>query len=237
MKSVPEYGCNAGLSHSAALEQLHSVLAQIRPQDVANAFLYSLSTRALEYRSALGSFYYAKAIPDHKSTDDWHCYLCGWYKNGSRDFCDEREKYGGIQHSNLDYALFDLEQFLKLPKVVPTQADVRILQDILACIGELDPVNKAGKLRDLISKKKIFKTNKKEITTILEILGICGILASEAHPGYEKRFADEYDRAPTEHTNDMQYPLNHWRAKDGINASRFAEVFGFPLICAMPPID
>ena len=56
------------ISHDETLKQLHTVLEKIKPQDVANAFLYSLSTRKLEYRSALGSYWYAQSIPEHKST-------------------------------------------------------------------------------------------------------------------------------------------------------------------------
>ncbi len=37
---------------------------------VADAFLNSLSTRKLEYRAALGSYWYAVAIPKHSSTDE-----------------------------------------------------------------------------------------------------------------------------------------------------------------------
>jgi len=41
----PEYE-----THSDMLQRLRSILAQIDPKDIANAFLFSLSTRRLEYR-------------------------------------------------------------------------------------------------------------------------------------------------------------------------------------------
>lgn len=242
-----EYAKNAGYlfdppypeeleEHEAALIRAKALVEKIDPLDVANAFLYSLSTRELEYRSALGSYYYAKAIPEHDSNHPQKCYVCGWsddaYQNnfGNYNILNfERCMWGGVRHTNLMYALFDLEQFLKLPKVVPTQEDVAILREILACIGELEPRKKAGKLRDTITKKKPMKSNRTEIECLLNILGICGILAGEHHPCYEEHFVDEYDRAPQEHTNDMAYPVNYWRAEDGINAARFAKVFGFNL--------
>lgn len=221
-------------SHEDALKRAKAAVEKIDARDVANAFLYSLSTRELQYRSALGSYYYAKAIPEHRLEDtgeDFHCYLCGWC-NGASDynvFSFERYKWGGVRHTQLDYAAFDLEQFLKQPKVTPREEDISALRELLACVRELEPRNKAGKLRDLVSQKKLLQTNKNEITGILEILGICGILAGTECPGYETYFADEYCRAPQEHTNDMQYPLNHWRVSDGINEKRFEEVFGFSL--------
>lgn len=228
-------------THDEALNRLNALLAQINPEDVANAFLYSLSTRRLEYRSPLGSYYYAKAIPEHTLQADEnpnHCYLCGWYawkenpdeydlKRGLNVFNFERYKFGGVRHTYLDYALFDLEQFIKLPKVTPSDNDREILQKILSCVDKLEENQKAGKLRDLISKEKIFKCNKNEISNILGILGICGILASKEFPSYEDKFVDEYNRAPVEHKNDFSYPLNRWTVSDNINRKKFEKIFNY----------
>ena len=43
-------------THDETLRNLRSVLNKTSAEDVAKAFLYSLSTRKLEYRSALGSY-------------------------------------------------------------------------------------------------------------------------------------------------------------------------------------
>lgn len=236
MFDYPEY-----ITHDEALKKLGILLEEINPDDVANAFLYSLSTRKLEYRSALGSYYYAKAIPKHELKEgagSAHCYLCGWYawhenpneyelKRGLNVLNFERYKFGGVRHTWLDYALFDLEQFIKLPKVTPNDNDREILKRILQCTGELETEDKAAKLRDLIRSEKILKSNKSEIDVILNILGICGILASKECPSYEDKFVDEYDRAPLEHRNDFSYPVNRWTANDGINYEKFEEIFNY----------
>ena len=167
---------------------------------------------------------------------DRYCYLCGWYKwpeiskdheftRGFNTYNFERYKVGGIRHTKLNYALFDLEQFLKLPKVTPTKEDKDILRNILKCVDKLNATDKAGKLRSLIIKEKIFKTNKNEVSQILDLLGICGVLSSEEYPCYEEKFVNEYCRSPVEHTNDFAYPVNRWHAKDGINVERFEKVF------------
>ena len=225
-------------THRETLDELKSILLQIDYADIENAFLYSLSARSLEYRSALGSFWYASAIPEHDTdcglgvTGDTHCYLCGW--NLRRPKLDignwnelnfERYKWGGIRHTQLEYALFDLRQFLKLPKVTYTQEDVRILRNVLGCVSKLDGTDKAGKLRDVLVREKVLKSNRDEIEVLLNILGICGILSSDAAPCYRDKFADEYDRAPVEHTNDFAYPVNRWRAADGVNWGMFYKVF------------
>ena len=131
-----------------------------------------------------------------------------------------------MDHS-IDYILFDIEQFLKLPKVIPSDYDREILKRILQCADKLEPSDKAGKLRDMIAKEKIFKSNKNEISSILNILGICGVLSSDEFPCYEDKFVDEYYRSPIEHKNDFDYPVNRWRASDGVNYIKFEKVFGY----------
>lgn len=236
----PEYE-----SHLDALSRVRGLVAQIDPKDIANAFLFSLSTRRLEYRSALGSYYYAAAIPDHEFMDSHnemiaatknHCYLCGWtgrlqtanIKYGYNLYNYERYKFGGstIGSIHINYALFDLEQFIKLPKVAPTEEDKKIFADILSCVDCLGSSDKAGKLRNTISTAKIFKCNKDEISVLLGELGICGILACKNFPSYDVFFANEYQRDPIEHYNDFVYPVNRWHARDGVNVQKLTEVFG-----------
>lgn len=228
-------------THEETLNRLFNVLEKVNPRDIAEAFLYSLSTRKLEYRSALGSYYYAAAIPKHTIYHGYHqnikhCYICGWttwaenpsvyeLRGGLNIYNFERYKFGGVRHTYLDYALFDLEQFLKLPKVMPTQEDKEILFKILACQSKLQPKDKVGKYRDIISKEKIFKTNRDEISNILDVLGICGVLSNRDYPCYEELFVDEYERGPMEAKNDFEYPVNRWYVRDGVNEDRFEKVF------------
>ena len=238
----------AYITHDEAINKLRQVVSKITPEDVANAFLYSLSTRRLGYRSALGSYYYAKAIPDHKLNENIsrnptakaHCYLCGWrawniepsqseINLGLNVFNFERYKWGGVRHTCLDYALFDLEQFLKLPKVTPTDNEKEILSKMIRCVDKLAPHSKAGNLMQLIISQKILKSNKNEVRSILDILGICGILTNRDYPSYEDRFVDEYNRGPAEMKNDFNYPVNRWSASDKVDYSRFEKIFGYKI--------
>lgn len=223
-------------SHEQAMEQLAALLTKISAKDVADAFLYSLSARQLAYRSALGSYWYAAAVPEHEALGDY-CKICGFAPNQMKlrsiyfsdiNCCQfERYKWGGTRHDNLSYALFDLSQFLLLPKVKGTREDMALLRSILDCVNQLEAHNKAAKLRDCVIKQRIIKTNTAEISVLLNILGICGVLASSEYPAYVERFACRaWERDPPELTNDFSYPLNHWHVSDGINAKRFQIVFG-----------
>lgn len=223
-------------THDETLRELRDVCAKISPEDVANAFLYSLSTRQLQYRSALGSYYYAVSIPDHTHAESYCCNLCNWRQlsnvsspeqefSGYNVYNFERYKWGGVRHTSLEYALFDLQQFLLLPKVVPTEEDWKILWSILHTMKELLPNKKAGAYRELITKKKLLKSNKNEVEVLLDILGICGVLSSEDAPCYGDYFANVNQRSPMEYTNDYEYPVNRWHVSDGVNKKWFRKVF------------
>lgn len=230
-------------SHDETILQIKNLVDQINPLDVANAFLYSLSTRKLEYRSALGSYYYAKSIPFHNdcSTNSF-CYICGFFgfkhnpneyekKLGLNVFNFERYKWGGIRHEFIEYAQFDLEQFLKLPKVVPCQQDLEIFNSILKLIRILEPSKKIGSLIKMIISNKIFGTNKAEISTLLGILGICDVFNSKNHKGYLNHFTNnDSSRDPIEHNNDFKYPVNMWHAYDGVNFDAVSQVFNNQLL-------
>ena len=224
-------------THDETLSNLRCILDKISPADIANAFLYSLSTRQLQYRSALGSYYYASAIPDHSHDSSGTCYFCNWMPfpkadspekefSGYNIFNFERYKWGGVRHTHPEYALFDLEQFILLPKVVPTEEDWHILKSILCSINELPSNKKASALRELITKKKLLKSNKNEVEVLLDILGICGILSGANAPCYYDDFVDVWHRSPKEHTNSYAYPVNYWNVSDRVNDERFQKVFG-----------
>ena len=227
------------ISHEEYLRRLKDIVKKISKESVVNAFLYSLSTRKLEYRSVLGSYWYAVSIPEHEFHGEGFCPRCEWlsfesvtenekYYKGVDVYNFERYKWGGVRFDSCSYALFDLDQFLKLEKHEHTEEDEKILHDILACVYELSPKNKAGALRDLIVKKKILKTNKQEIFSLLNALGVCGILSSKEFPCYYDDFY--HDRDCEELTNDFLYPTNRWRASDGINTECYERVFGKPFV-------
>lgn len=94
-------------------------------------------------------------------------------------------------------------------------------------VNKLEPSSKVGKYRDLLLKEKLLKTNKNEISNLLDILGICGILSSKEYPCYQEKFVDMFERAPVEYKNDFSYPVNRWYATDGINKVRFYKTFHF----------
>ena len=249
--------------HEAVLQALRAVTQKITPKQAANAFLYSLSTRALEYRAVLGSYWYAVTIPDHTPTDSWHCYDCGWYSKDrisifGRDpnklkteleklmplensllrealkFSLEavtlnnsgRPNYGFV-HTDPQQCLLVLQHYLTLQPVQHTDQDEELLRKILQCVYLIEPHQRGRALQKKISQSKIIRSNAWEIDNLLNALGICGVLSSSRAPCYAEEFCNEYQRSPETDT-DLLYPLNWWRACDGINQVRYQIVFGKP---------
>lgn len=231
------------LTHEEVLQKKDNLISQISKERVANAFLSSLVTRKLEYRSALGSYWYAISVPEHEivfiGRRCWYCNSKKWSENPSTKDLKlglnvlnfERYAVGGVRHNCLEYAIFDLEEFLKLPEVSKEEVEEgrQLLLKILHCMDDLDEIAKVGKYRDYLVKQKIIKSNRNEIDVLMNILGISGILSGKECPSYYEKFTPNTgsEREPKEHKNDFAFPVNHWRVRDGVNKKMFQLVFGF----------
>lgn len=234
------------IPHEEAMKRLSDVLSAISRVDVANAFLYSLSTRLLEYRSALASYYYAVSIPEHKNAPDGYgiCSVCGFkewkpakqsviktaaFTEGLNELNYRRYKFGGGLGIDFNFALFDLEQFVKLPRVSPRNEDIEILKRILGCVGKLEGWrDKVAKLQKAIIHEKILKTNADEMSQLLEALGMCGVLTEKNYPALEEKFVT-FDEIRSLRFSEWDYPINMWRAYCGVNKERLLKVFGIEL--------
>lgn len=234
------------ISHEETMKRLSDVLSAISREDVANAFLYSLSTQRLEYRSALASYYYAVAIPKHENVPDGYgvCSVCGFkewkradqsvvktsaFTEGFNRFNYQRYKYGGGLGIDFNFALFDLEQFVKLPRVSPCDEDIGIFKRILGCVGKLEGWrDKVAKLQKAVIHEKILKTNADEMSQLLEALGMCGVLTERNYPALEEKFVT-FDEIRSLQFSEWDYPINMWRAYCGVNKERLLKVFGLEL--------
>jgi hypothetical protein len=107
------------LAHDEIIELLMLSFSLVSLNDVTNAFLASLSTRRLNWRSALGSFAIAQNFPRHRfASANSYCPVCGIYGNKKQredlnvlNF--ERHKWDGIRHPDLFYIWQDLDLFAK----------------------------------------------------------------------------------------------------------------------------
>jgi hypothetical protein len=222
---------NVKLTHDDVMRRALVAVHAVERQTVADAFVHSLSSHRLELRSALGSFAVLQHFAQHEAheMEGLWCAVCGCPLD-----CSEREdlsvlnferhKWGGVRHSDPLYAALDLELFVRLPHIHVAADDVRLFQSLLRAIEAAPPETSSSVLEKHIGK--VFKSNKAERDIVIGILGLCGILATPAHPGFLQRFIPYSDRTlPPRRFVDMAYPACWWRRTDGINREAVAYWF------------
>jgi hypothetical protein len=221
------------VDHATALARVLEFAGRIDRRQVADAFLASLSTRRLDWRSALGSFATFQHASLHNVADeDRRCAVCGFYLNVQSVDLNllnfERLKWGGVRHDHVNYAVLDLGLFLDARTPQPTTRDISIFRDLLAAIEAVPPGVSSAALHTYFPKS--LKGNKTERDVIVGILGYCGLLGTARHPGYSDAFVPVGARElPHRRYVDMAYPACWWRSDDGVNQRLLAEYFGHVL--------
>lgn len=227
------------ISHDDCIKQIIEVVNSISPEQVIKAFLCSLSTRRLDWRSGIASYYIAKLITPHKYTPVESGYV---YKNGkvisvshTCEVCKnfkfgvignkkyikndlnilnfERIKWGGVRHGDLLYTLFDLKQFKKEHIPEPNETDISIFKNILNAVNTCKTGDFPSVLRDKLKDIPEFKSNKDERSIIIEILACIGVLNPTS-----------YDRT-TSGKHDWTF-VEYWRGEDGYDFKVVEKFFG-----------
>lgn len=228
-----EFACKAGymfkpedVDHDKVIAWAKEAKQNTDLLAVSNAFLASLSSRKLEYRSALGSVAVLKHFPIHDAplARKEACQVCGYSRAAAKEDLSvlnfERHKWAGVRHSDVLYAAFDLKLFSELQEVEPTPEDIGIMREILRVLksaqADDSPRTMEKSLADVLS------SNKQEREVLLTILSFCGILQPEGRSGYfdtfiNRAFSDHTDNLPPAYKLDWQYPLCWWRGKDGVD--------------------
>ena len=220
------------IQHDEMYQTARAMAEEVGPDAVSQAFLASLSSRELAFRSALGSFAATRWLPRHSYGEGrfrYACRVCGDRLEHERKDLSvlnfERLKWGGVRHLTPYYAWFDMAEFLKLPSAKSAAADRDALKQVLAVAGSQHADARPNVLEKAITG--LFPSSKDERRNVLEILGYCGILQPRDHPTFFQSYANMDDRAqPTEHKNDWTFPFLWWRGRDGVNAK--AVEFYFP---------
>jgi hypothetical protein len=218
------------ISHDDCISRIKDVVSKITIEQVAKAFLVSLSSHRLELRSAITSFFMAKykisphkyepSYPHHTDCEVCREYCMGngagyeYYKDEDLNVLNfERIKWGGVRYGMLLYTLFDLEQFIKEESIEPAAEDIEILKAILKTVSSCGKGVCPSTLRDKLKDIPHFKATKSELTGLLEVLACIEILKPAS-----------YDR-PIPHTHDWTY-VTCWRGEDGYSQKQVDFFFG-----------
>ncbi|MBU6414370.1 MAG: hypothetical protein KGS45_12970 [Planctomycetes bacterium] len=219
------------LTHDDIMHRAIAAVKRVNARQVANAFVFSLSNRRLDLRSALGSFAVFQHFKVHPGPDPRSgCQVCGEQLSDHRGhdlsvLNFERHKWGGVRHDQPLYAALDLELFAAIAPVTPTSRDIDILKQILSAIDAAPLKTTSTALQKHLAP--ILKSNKSERDKLVAILGYCGIIATPEHPGYTDRFVECRQReAPSSNFAEMKYPAVWWKRSNGINREALHHWFG-----------
>jgi hypothetical protein len=220
-------------THDEIVAEVVDLAAATMVEDVANGFLSSLTTRRLARRSALGSYAVARHLAGHE-LELWYadnegikqrCGVCGlWSIERALDpniLNFERYKWGGVRRDNLAYVWFDLQQFLKSDeRPAPTTDDISLFRELVAQLEDQPADVSAPKAQAALGA---LPSNKAERETVLDILGVCGVLETPEHRGYLDRFIPARERElPPLRFVERTYPVCWWNGRHGVNRRALA---------------
>ena len=204
-----------------AFDVLERVFEAVSLEDAAQAFLYSLSSRDMDYRYILASYVYARSwfSFDRGQTQQVPQKLMGTFFNWVK------HKGGGIW-GTIGKPIFFLEQFVSTERRTASDVDVEILRSILELADSMEDEASGTALATTIRTSKLLPCNQAEAVGIVETLGICGILEAPGHPGFLRSFTPPLERDTGDLRQSLSYPVNWWHGVNGVNWENAGEVFG-----------
>jgi hypothetical protein len=228
---------NISITHDECINEILGIIKKTSIEKVSKAFLSSLSSRRLDWRSGIASYYTAKLLPKHTyskavsghgysngkiSSTSYTCGICRDLKYGiigSEKYINEdlnvlnfeRIKWGGVRHGDLLYTLLDLRIFCTEEITEPTNEDIIIFKNILEAIDKSQPNDYPGTLEKRLSE--CIKSTKDERKMLMEIMACIEVLK----PG-------SYDR-PSRGKHDWKY-VEFWRGEDKYNRQAVEKYFG-----------
>ncbi|WP_088832258.1 hypothetical protein [Paenibacillus tyrfis] len=185
------------ITHDELVERLHELHQTVTKEQVAAAFLHSLSTKKVYLRSALSSWALTSQMPRHTygqrsvvRPNYSSCGDCNFHGLMSdRDYVNadlnvlnfERVKWGGVRLNQLLYCWLDLELFSKEEEEFEvTGEDAAMLNQMTEAIQDCAEHESARQLEK--RWKDAFPSSKQERDVVMEIWGYAGLLAQQDTP-------------------------------------------------------
>lgn len=208
------------ITQEEAICLLSQSLGSISLTDAANSFLYSLSTRDMDYRYILASYVYAVSWLnfDRGKTDKVPRQL-------DRTFYTWVKYRGGGIWAEIGKPIFYLSEFASMDKRKPAIIDEAILKEIISFACTMNDQATGIMLCKKIVESNIFPCNKAEIIGLLETLAICGILETPEHKGYLDSFTPPMMRDTNDLRQSLSYPLNWWHGINKVNHDNLYRIF------------
>lgn len=223
-------------SHDSIVQGLRNAVAGISPTQARDAFIASLGSAPLRFRSVLGHYAYAANFPDHRfepglGPQSYMCRQCGLPPNVNVTLDEEAEDRNKGEYLVAEPvpAMLDLEDFKANAKPTPTPDDFATFDRMLAAIAKLRKTGRASAL--LKAWSFVPRTNKYSRDAMVATFGACGLLETIDHPGFLTRWVSfwEYEEVPSL-SGEMKPPEAWWTAADGVNRAALDFLFNHKAI-------
>lgn len=216
-------------SHDEILARVRRALSNLAVASIADAFVASLGSAPLRYRSTLNSWAKVALMPDHEFADlgdNSGCAICGVRPDvpeGERELIDGKESGTCLGYPEVYAALVDLEHFQTLDAVTPNERDQeRLRQAVTAAID----LPEKGRATDYVKALRGLGKSPTERETIAATLAAVGVLRSPDQPAMTERWTSYWERNESPNlATELEWPLRWWRAEHGINADALATFF------------
>jgi hypothetical protein len=224
------------ITHDECIDRILDIVSGMDTDMPAKAFLCSLSSRRLDWRSGIASYYIAKQITKHKYSkaesgysqekdEKIYSYTCGIcrdqmygmigddiYKKADLNVLNfERIKWGGVRHGDLLYTMFDLERLSSDEIPEPEDEDFDIFRSVLSVIDDCSDNDGPRQLEKKLVM--VLKSDKNERDSLIEILACIDIIKPKST---SRKGSMKSDRTFCE----------FWKGKDGYNKDSVNNIFG-----------
>ncbi|UQZ34841.1 hypothetical protein C2I18_15670 [Paenibacillus sp. PK3_47] len=216
------------MTHDEIMKRLRELHQVITKEQVAAAFLHSLSTKKVHLRSALSSWALTSRLPLHTYEERSvvrpsysSCGDCNDHRlMADREYIEEdlnvlnfeRVKWGGIRLNWLLYCWMDLELFSKEEACEYTAEDTAILTGMLQAVKDCGDYDSARMLEK--RWKAVVPSSKNERDVIMEIWGYAGLLVPGDTPRKRTGGNSDFDA------------VAEWQGEDGYSQTAVEFYFG-----------
>ena len=173
------------------------------------------------------------------------CQICSSFRENITDG-EEYDTYyfvAGLNADNVYGRLYIMQYINRLQQTAAiTEQDFNMFREIMLCLKNAEP---SAKIRDIHKQlkqsdfyKPLVNRIKRErmkqgateaandkIKSILETLGVCGILHTEKYKSPFYEYSNLAVAPRSSHSSDWAYPVDFWRGKDGIDWNAFTYWF------------
>lgn len=220
--------------HDETITELKQLANQWTINEAAQAFVASMWSAPMIWRSLITGKLIASGMPSHEHTpypSSSTCQICGlsvdqatdstlqWYWRMTNGTPLDGDPFGQV------LALRELAAAQELPK--PNDYDRWTLRAVLTVLRQLPPKTRYSKAAIALKKERLLPTQKEyAYRDLLETLALIGILDTPEHPGMITEFTSYIQRDARPNVRvEVQAPLAWWDSSVGINENNLNKIF------------